>query len=151
MFSCSYDAEVWIRHSLRCLPEAVRFDIEPRVAFVCVDSSDARRLSREFCDDNEIIILSERIIPRGPLVEDHWQVRYFMFAVLHEVAHALRNHRSPQAISAQENADQEREADELAFNWFNNHLSETNQPIYSQYELMKAQQENQAAWKIRFG
>jgi hypothetical protein len=44
--------------------------------------------------------------------------------VLHEVAHAIKRHRSPlyHSLTLQEIEAQEAEADDLAFQWFNDHI-----------------------------
>ena len=152
MFDCSYDAELWIRHALKCcVPVNVWKSIGERLAFVCMDSSDGRRLTREFCDNHEIILLSERIVPRGYRAEDDPKVRYFWFAVLHEVAHAYRDHISPNAISAEENAAQEVDADELAFAWFNKYLKSKKQPEFTTAEFTKAKAASDEAWDKAFG
>jgi hypothetical protein len=152
VFDCSRDAELWIRHALKsCVPINVWKSIGERLAFVCMDSSDGRRLTREFCENHEIILLSERIIPRGYRAEDDPKVRYFWFAVLHEVAHAYRDHVSPAAISAEENAAQEGDADELAYAWFNKYLKSKKQPEFTSAELEKAKAASQEAWDKAFG
>ena len=142
MFDCSYDAQVWIRHALKCLPEDIFVSYLDRLAFVCMDTSDARRLTSSFCEGRDIIVLSERIIPRGPLCEDNLRVRYFWFAVLHEVAHAVSQHLSPNQITDAENQAQEIEANKLAFEWFNHYLVKKNLPEFSEEELAQAQISN---------
>lgn len=151
MFSCSEGAKFWIRHALDCLPDEVGDTIGNRLAFVCMDSSDGRRLTKEFCNNREIIVLSERIVPRGGLCENDWKVRYFWFAVLHEVAHAYCDHQAPKAISAEDNLQQEHHADDLAYKWFNEYLKSKSQPLFTDEELEKAKIESQNAWDRAFG
>ncbi len=151
MFSCSYDAKFWICHALRCLPSEIWDSLRERLAFVCMDSSDGRRLTHEFCENHEIIILSERIVPRGNVAEDDSKVRYFMFAVLHEVAHAVCDHQAPKAISEAENVGQENDADRFAFAWFNEYLKSKNQQEFTSAELAKAQMANKEAWERALG
>jgi hypothetical protein len=149
MFDCSYDAQVWIRHALKCLPEDILDTYFDRLAFVCMDTSDARRLTSSFCEGRDIIVLSERIIPRGPLCEDNPRVRSFWFAVLHEIAHAVSRHLAPSQIAETQNQAQEIEADQLAFEWFNHYLVKKDLPKFSVEELAQAKIANQEASQIR--
>jgi len=57
--------------------------------------------------------------------EGQSEVRYFFYVVLHEVAHAIKKHRSPQydSLTDEEFEAQEKEADDLAFRWFNDHIT----------------------------
>ena len=109
-----------------------------------MDSSDGRRLTRSFLEGREIIILSERIIPRGRQ-PDNLKVRYFLFAVLHEVAHAISDHQAPNKISDGENARQEEEADDLAFEWLNAYLKRVGRAVFTKEELHQAQDASQDA------
>jgi len=112
--------------------------MERGLAFIRMDTSDGRRLVRDFCDTHEIILFSERIIPRGALAEDHPKVRYFWYVVLHEVAHAYCDHVSPKTISAADNAAQEEKADDLAYSWFNAYLKSKKLPEFAEDELNAA-------------
>ena len=153
MFDCSQDAKFWIIHALNCLPEDVRATQQDRLAFVCMDTSDGRRLTPAFCQEREIIILSERIVPRGCLPQDDLKVRYFVFAVLHEIAHGVSRHLPPNQISEQQDAAQEKEAHTLAFAWFNNYIRTRNSPDlreFTEEELMQAQSTSQKAFNHRF-
>lgn len=151
MFDCSRDAEFWIRHALECVPAKVWETFDEDLAFVCMDSSDGKRLTREFRENHEIILLSERIVPAGYRAEDDPKVRYFWFAVLHEVAHAYCDHASPKAISVEENVAQELDADKLAFTWFNDYLKSKKQPEFTDAELKKAKAASLADWEKVFG
>ena len=110
------------------LPPDVLSAFSGRVAFVSTTSMDGIRLTKSFCRDREIIVLSERIIPvKSGDEEFHPGYRYFIFVVLHEVAHACRDHLSPSldGLTAAQVEAQERETDELALKWFNEHASTT--------------------------
>jgi hypothetical protein len=61
-------------------------------AFVSMTESDGRHL----------VILSERIVPRVKLTETALSVRYFVFVVSHEIAHAYCDHPPPNKISRDE-------------------------------------------------
>ena len=110
------------------LPPDVLSAFSGRVAFVSTTSMDGIRLTKSFCRDREIIVLSERIIPvKSGDEEFHPGYRYFIFVVLHELAHACRDHLSPSldGLTAAQVEAQERETDELALKWFNEHASTT--------------------------
>jgi hypothetical protein len=110
------------------LPPDVLSAFSGRLAFLSTTCVDGVRLTKSFCRDREVIVLSERIIPaRSGDEEFHPAYRYFIFVVLHEVAHACRDHLSPSldGLSAEEADAQERETDELALKWFNEHASTT--------------------------
>ncbi|MEX0805661.1 MAG: hypothetical protein WD688_20440 [Candidatus Binatia bacterium] len=110
------------------LPPDVLSAFSGRLAFVSATSTDGVRLTKSFRKDREIIVLSERIIPAKFGDEEfHPGYRYFIFVVLHEVAHACRDHLSPSldGLTAAEAEAQERETDELALKWFNEHASTT--------------------------
>ena len=76
------------------------------------------------------------------------EVRYFIFAVLHEVVHAIKKHKSPKFdnLTKQENRGQEDEADKIAIQWFNEHVKARNnqylKPI-TMDEIKKMQEKNQ--------
>ena len=148
MFDCSYDAKSWIIYALNCLSADVFERCRDRLAFVCMDTSDGRRLTPEFMEGREIIVLSERIVPRGCLAEDHPKVRYFVFVVLHEIAHAVCQHRPPNQITEEKYSAQEAEAHGLAFSWFNDYLRARKHPDlreFTEQELKQAQTTSQGA------
>ena len=144
---CGHDGNFWIEHALRCIPEEIWDEHDDRFAFVSTTDSDGRRLGRAFADGKHIIVLAERIIPRGPVAEDHPGVRYLYFVVLHEVAHAVRDHRPPSEISPEANQAQEDEANALAFEWLNAHLATkivNGLALYTADELNRAQEHMQS-------
>jgi hypothetical protein len=110
------------------LPPDVLGAFEGRLALVSTTGIDGVCLTRSFCRDRDVIVLSERILPvKSGDEEFHPGYRYFIFVVLHEAAHACRNHLSPllDGLTAEEADAQSREADELALKWFNEHASTT--------------------------
>jgi Zn-dependent peptidase ImmA (M78 family) len=69
------------------------------------------------------------------------------FVVLHEVAHAIRNHLPPNEITHEQNQAQEDEANALAFEWFNSYLATKAQSgvsLFTTAELAEIQKEMQA-------
>src|SRR6267378_13476 len=111
---CGHIANHWVWHALSCLPDKIRAELDEKLAFVCMAESDARRLTPQFVGGRHVIVLSERIVPLEQSDEGSPEVRYLYFGVLHEVAHAFRQHRLPSEISQEENEHQEAEAEELA-------------------------------------
>lgn len=111
----------WVRYALRYLPADILRESAEKLAFFSTAGEDACRVARAICETREIILLSERILPKR---DDDSQIRYFVFVVLHEIAHAVKQHRSPSLdrLSTDENEAQEREAEELALLWFNNYV-----------------------------
>lgn len=146
--NCGRDGDYWIRHALKnCIPDDVWAEHGDQLAFVSTTESDGRRLGKTFTEGKHIIVLSERIIPHGPLAEDHPRVRYLYFVVLHEVVHAVRDHRPPSEITPQENQAQEDEANALAFEWFNGYLArqaKSEVELFTAAELATIQTEMQA-------
>ena len=132
---CSYSAKYWINFAISLLPRVIWDHFKGKLAIVCVDSSDGRRLTFEFCKNREIVILSERIVPNGPSSEIDPSVRYFVFVVLHEIAHAYCDHKAPNDLNEVQSSLQENEADNIAFDWYNEHLKLVNQPLFEEKEL----------------
>jgi len=144
--NCGF-GDFWVEHALTCVPEEVAQVHHERLAFVSMPNSDARRLTPKFTEGRHVIVLSERIVPRRHVNESSPEVRYFVFAILHEVAHAVLDHRPPSEISFEENERQEQEANELAFQWFNDALAgkaHPDIPPFTTDELAAAQAKTRA-------
>lgn len=152
---CGRDGDYWVGHALdSCVPDDVWEKHGDTLAFVSTTESDGKRLTRKFAEGKHVIVLSERVIPHGPLAEDHPAVRYLYFVVLHETAHAICNHQPPNEISREQNDAQEKEADDLAFGWFNSYLAtqaDKGVALFTEAELAaiqaKMQERMQAALK----
>ena len=148
LFECGIYCKHWIEVALECLPETVWAEWHDKLAFLSTDVRDAVRLTRKTRENYEIIFLSERIIPVGPLSEAHPDVRYFEFCVLHEVAHAINDDLPPDEISTEQTQLQEERANRLAFDWFNSYLAQrahTGLRLFTVEELQAAQAKTQAA------
>ena len=130
MLHCGSRYNFWVAHAIKYLPEDVSVQVVHRLAIFSTAEHDACRVARAICEEREIILLSERILPKKGAREDQPQVRYFIFVVLHEIAHAYKKHRSPlyDGLSQEEVDAQEKEADDLAFAWFNMHVQARNNP-----------------------
>lgn len=113
---------------------------------------DGCRLARVLCETREIIILSDHVLPKGRTDEGQPEVRYFIYVVLHEIAHAIRKHKSPKydSLIDEEFEAQEKEADALAFQWFNDHIAILENPYLpaiTHEEIEQAQAKNQEVMK----
>ena len=132
-------------------PSEILDAIKNEVVFICL-GSDACRLARNVYENNEIIILSQSIFPKGYCTEKDPIFRYFIFCVLHEVSHAIKKHRSPlfDNLTPQEIEDQEQEADRTAISWFNSHIDNRQHPDLMQItdkEIEKQKEINQKKWR----
>jgi hypothetical protein len=130
LINCGDDyANAAVRSALEnYLPSDVLSAFDGRLAFVSAGDAGVVRLTKSFCRDRDVIVLSERILPvKSGDEEFHPDYRYFIFVVLREIAHACKDHLSPLAddLTAAQLDTQMREADELALNWFNEHASTT--------------------------
>lgn len=151
MLDCGpYDR--WVEIALGYLPRDVLDKHKEDLAFISMAHRDGCRLARVLCETREVIVLSEHVLPKGHTDEGQADVRYFMYVVLHEVAHAIKKHRSPQydSLTTEELEAQEREADTLALQWFNDHitaLANPYLPAITPDEIAMAQAKSQEIMK----
>ena len=153
MIDCGFSRNRWVEIALGYLPYNVLDENREGLVFIALGECDACRLAPQY-REREIILLSEHIFPNPGVAVDHATARYFIFAVLHEVAHAILKHRSPRFddLSKEENDAQEREADEMAYQWFNDHVKREDNPYLlplSPDEVRKAEERNQEIMKQR--
>jgi hypothetical protein len=130
LIECGDDyANAAVRSALEnYLPVDVLSAFDGRLALLSTGNMDGVRLTKSFCSDRDVIVLSERILPvKSGDEEFHPGYRYFIFVVLREIAHACKDHLSPLSddLTAPQLDIQKREADELALKWFNEHASTT--------------------------
>ena len=93
---CKKPCGSWVYHALKYLPPELFAEWKDKLAFYSTTGRDACHVSLSISQEREIILLSERIVPSdGNLAA----ARYFIFAVLHEVAHAVRKHEPPAEIT----------------------------------------------------
>ena len=112
----------WVQTSLHYLPDEVFEEIRGKVAFTNL-ASDACRLASKVCKFEEIIIFSPWILPDAFFTETDKVAKYFIFCVLHEIAHVYLKHDPPNELTLGDNQKQENEADNLAMEWFNKHAT----------------------------
>ena len=136
MLECGHLYNPWVQIALEYLPRAVLDENKENLVFISTAQRDACRVARHYCENREVIILSERIFPKlserffpkqGADVRKP-KVRYFIFVVLHEVVHAVKKHKTLKFddLTRQENKAQEDEADKIAMGWFNEHVKARN-------------------------
>lgn len=138
MLFCGLRNNPRVKMALDYLPDNIWDNINGKVAFIILNS-DACRLTSIIREYEEVIILSPWIFNYKPIPENDREVRYFIFCVVHEVAHIILKHKSPMNCSIQENKRQEIDADDLALKWFNGHVSEEIMPL--SVEEVRVQQE----------
>lgn len=148
MLDCGFTHNWWLKRALKYLPEGLFYKNTEGFLFTSTANRDACRVARHYCQSREIILISERILPgKNVLNEADPKARYFIYVVLHEVAHAVRKHKSPEFddLTKDEIEAQEKEADEFAMSWFNGHVAERKNeqllPITKQ-EIKAAQDKN---------
>ena len=147
MLYCGLRFNSWVENALNYLPNNVLNEINGKIAFTVLDS-DACRVARQICEKNELIVLSHWIFPKDCISESDKEARYFVFCVLHEVAHVVLKHKSPlfDGLLVQENEQQESESNELAIIWFNTHIAKLDHldlPPISIEEIREQQERNQ--------
>lgn len=114
-----------VETALCYLPDNIWNQINGKIAITTLNS-DACRLAQKICKHDEIVVLSPWIftyIPAGACEADR-EFRYFIFCILHEIAHAILKHSPPEELSSKENEEQEDEADKYAIEWFNKYVLE---------------------------
>jgi len=144
---CKYN--YWVTIALTYLPQEIFANLINHIAIYSTAERDASLVDSTMSNEREIILLSDRILPKKGAQESDQQVRYFIFTLLHEIAHLYKNHN----ISLFDNpcdeqfAAFEKEADNLAFLWFNEHVLKTNNQylqVLTDDEIRKVQEENKA-------
>jgi hypothetical protein len=132
MIDCGSEYNIWVENALKYLPLEILNKHKESLAFISTNEMDGCRVARFICENREIIVLSERIFPKKGVGEAEAEVRYLTFVVLHEVVHAVKKHRSPlfDDLSPEVKEAQEKEADELALTWFNEHIRQKNNPNF---------------------
>lgn len=152
MLDCGDNYNHWVGFALEYLPQAVLDENKDNLVFISTAHRDACRVARHYCENREVILLSERVLPKRGANERQPEVRYFIFVVLHEVVHAVKRHKSPKfdKLTPEENQAQEDEADKIAIEWFNNHVKSLNNPYLKPItmdEIKEMQQGNQELMK----
>lgn len=153
VLACGYRHNRWLEIALKYLPEELFDNTSKGFLFTSTVTRDACRVARHFCQTREIILISERILPSQNVSDEtNPKARYFIYTVLHEIAHAVKAHSSPflDNLTNEEGEAQEKEADDLAVKWFNEHVTKRNNrhllPI-TEEEIKKAQEINKIIMK----
>jgi hypothetical protein len=152
MLDCGYWHNRWLEIALQYLPEDLFEKNKEELLFTSTATWDACRVARHYCQTREIILISERVLPGMNTYETDPKARYFIYVVLHEVAHAIKKHKSPifDNLTRDQIEAQEKEADELALSWFNDHVVKKNNehllPITKE-EIKVSEDKNQELMK----
>ncbi len=130
MLNCGHKYNQWVQNALCYLPQDILDEHKEKLVFLTTADIDGCRVARHYCENREVILLSERILPKQHANEGQPDVRYFIYVVLHEVVHAIKKHKSPKFdnLTPIEKQAQEDEADRLALEWFNQHIEEIGNP-----------------------
>jgi hypothetical protein len=149
MINCGANYNGWVEIALQYVPKEILWEYREKIVFIGTGAADACRVAPALRTQREIIILSERIFPKRGAKEDALKAKYFIFCVLHELAHAVKQHRSPllDALTREENVAQEKEADDTALMWMEAHVQEVNNPYLKAIplaELARAKAESQS-------
>ena len=150
MLDCGDFYNQWVEEALYSLPAEILDQYKDKLTFIATAQRDACRIGRNICKKREIIVLSTHILPKEGADEGQSEVRYFIYTVLHEVAHVIKKHRPPCELTRDQNAEQEREADKLAFEWFNAHIAELDNQYLTNLtdkEIKLAEKQNQEVMK----
>ena len=123
------DKNKWVEIALGYLPFEIFEELKEDLVFVAFDDMLACRLSQQQ-RQREVILVSNRLFPPAGDSEGDLMGKFFVWAILHEIAHAKCKHKNGKydGISNEENESQEREADDLAYEWFNKHVSNVDNP-----------------------
>lgn len=133
MLHCGSRYNDCVQDAFAYLPNEVQYNYREGLAFIATGESDGCRVAPALCQNREVIVLSERILPKKRMGPATPEVRYFIFSVLHEVAHVYLKHGNIMfdGIKPEENDAQEAKADKLAMDWFNDHIEEMANPDLS--------------------
>jgi hypothetical protein len=139
MLDCGERYNQWIENALHYLPREVLNKHKENLVFISTAERDACRIARHYCESREVIILSDRILPKQNANEGQPEVRYFIFTVLHEIAHATKKHKSKKFdnLTEQETQAQEDEANIMALEWFNQYVEEQDSPFLKPLTMEK--------------
>lgn len=141
--------------ALSYLPKEVFHKLKDNLAIYSTAGRDACRVARAISKEREIIILSDHILPKNTARFENWDVRYFIYVVLHEIAHVFKKHRSPMLdkLTESEIQAQENEADKIALKWFNEFVKSSNNAHLKQItveEVKQAKRKMQKQMKILY-
>ena len=113
----------WVEIALGYLPEEILKEEGANLAIIGVGCIGGCRLPQAY-RQREIVLLSDWVFPPAGRSEGHAAGQFFIITLLHEIAHAVRRHKSPSLdkLTPEETHAQEDEAESLAISWFNRHV-----------------------------
>jgi len=118
-----------IKIALNYVPEFVVNDLRDHLAILTMTHRPGLRLSRPLCETCEVVLLSEERFPRVGGQQHESDFRFFIYLVLHELAHTYLKHKCPyfDKLSPEEITKNEDDATAKAIEWFNLHIFEKQQ------------------------
>lgn len=120
IYSNNCDEKVTIKTALEYLPDEILEKWKGLLAILTMDRRHGIRIDENIRKDKELVFLSDKIWPPGAAKETDLSFRFFIFVVLHEIAHVELRHGS------ENKAEEEHEADKKAMEWFNAHAEKIN-------------------------
>lgn len=102
MLDCGDRYNRWVEIALEHVPPNILDEYKERLVYVSTADRDGCRLARKYCEEREVILVSERILPKKGVSLGDPDVRYFVFVILHETVHAIKRHQSPKFDSLSE-------------------------------------------------
>ena len=70
MLDCGDRYNQWVKIALGYLPIEILDENSENLVFISTAQRDACRVARFYCENREVILLSERILPKQGAVED---------------------------------------------------------------------------------
>lgn len=84
MLDCGDKYNQCVQNALCYLPQDILDEHKENLVFLTTADVDGRRVARYFLENRDMILLSERILPKQHANEGQPEVRYFIYVVLHE-------------------------------------------------------------------
>lgn len=138
MLYCGRFKNVYVENALKYLPDDIFNNINSKIAITVLDS-DACRLAQKIREHEEVIILSPWLfsfIPAGTCEIDK-EYKYFIFCILHEIAHAFLKHTASDELTNEKNKSQEDEANKYAIDWFNSYANDNSDKGLSSIDIIE--------------
>ncbi len=113
----------WINIALGYLPEEILKDEGANLAIIGLGRIGGCQVPEQY-RQRELVLLSDWIFPPPGHSEGDESGQFFIVTLLHEIAHAIRRHKSPalDELTFEEEQSQQEEADSLAISWYNHEI-----------------------------
>lgn len=133
----------WVRFAFGYVPPEVRRSLANKVVIASTGDTDGKTLPASRTQGRAVILLSERMLPDKSASDGTPEGRYFVFIVLHELAHVHLKHPHPAESTPGRVAADEQKADAKALEWFNRHVRKVGvpeEPEMTIEEVLKAKE-----------